>query len=138
MEIFRDNTGGVYNWVVKSLNNNEDYPNDLTIGIVYDNIIIAGVIYSVVGDETYISIYATSPKWITKKTASTILELPFKAFNSKKVICATSASNKRINKLLRGLNLKEEKTKNYRKDGSNLYLFSITQDELNKERWYVL
>ena len=136
MEMFKDNTGTIYNWVVSNLNNGEEYPNDLTLGIISGNIIIGGVIYSNVNEDTFISIYTESPKWCTRKNLSTLFMLPFELFCSKAVKCSTSDDNKRINKLLRGLNLREEQTKNARADGSRLNLFSITKDKLKQERWF--
>lgn len=134
--MFKDDTGVVYNWVVNNLNNGESYPNNLTVGIIHDNIIIAGIIYSKVEDECFMSIYAESPRWCSRKTLSTLFITPFEVFNSKIVKCATSQDNKRINKFLKGLGFDKEETNDARSDGSRLILYSIDRDELYKKRWF--
>lgn len=137
MEIFKDTDGSVFNWIVKSLNNGEYYKNDLTIGIKYDNDLVTGIIYSVEDSITYLSIYATNPKWCTKENLSRIFELPFVKFNSKIVKCLTSHKNRRINRLLWGLGLREEGHLRFaRADGTDEKVFSITLKELKKKEWY--
>ena len=134
MVIFKDD-GKVFEWVKKSLDNGEYYKNDLTIGIKDDRIgLIAGIIYSVVDNITYISIYAENPKWCTASNLTKIFELPFKVFNSKIVKCITDSKNKKVNKLLWGLKLKEEGLLRFaRSDGSHERVFSITEKELKTD-----
>ncbi len=137
MEIFKDKDGSVFNWVVKNLKNGELYRNDLTIGIRCDNRLICGIIYTVEDKITYLSIFATSPKWCNRTNLSRIFELPFKVFKSKIVKCLTSHKNKRINKLLWGLKLTEEGHLRFaRANGTHLKVFSVTEYELKKKRWY--
>lgn len=138
MEIFNDKTGKIYNWVVSSLDNGEDYPNDLTLGLIHDNIIVGGVIYSKVDEDVFLSIYTTSPKWCSKKTLSILFDIPFSIFNADKAKCAVSINNKPINKLLKGLGLHEEHLKRARCDGSLGKLFSIDKDNLINKRWFQL
>lgn len=136
MEIYRDNTGKIYNWVVSSLNNGECYPNDLTLGIFSDNILIGGVIYSVIDKDVYLSIYTTTPKWSSRKILTVLFDIPFNIFKAKKVMCLTSVKNDRINKLLKGLGLTQERKSTDRKEKTKGLVFSITKDKLNKQRWY--
>ncbi|QDP49732.1 MAG: hypothetical protein Unbinned6284contig1004_1 [Prokaryotic dsDNA virus sp.] len=136
MEIFKDDTGKIYNWVVSSLDNGEEYPNDLTLGLLHGNIIIGGVIYSKVNEDVFLSIYTTSPKWCSKKTLSILFDIPFSIFDAKKAKCAVSKDNKSINKLLKGLGLQQEHLKRARADGSLGKLFSIDKNNLIKKRWF--
>lgn len=136
MEIFNDKTGEIYNWVVSSLNNGECYPNDLTLGLFSDNILIGGVIYSKIDDDVFLSIYTTSPKWCSRKVLSVLFDIPFSIFNAEKAKCAVSIDNKSINKLLKGLGLHEEHLKRARYDGSLGKLFSIDKNNLINKRWY--
>ena len=137
MEIFKDD-GRVYDWVVQKLDNGESYRNDLTIGIRNDKLeLIAGIIYSVVGDITYLSIYATDPKWCSSSHLTKIFKLPFEVFESKIVKCITDSKNKKVNKLLWGLKLKEEGLLRFaRANGSHERVFSLTEKELKTKRWY--
>ena len=137
MEIFKDIDGHVFEWVISKLNNGEEYSNDLTLGIKLDNILICGIVFSVSAHITYLSIYATNPAWCNRTNLTKIFGLPFDAFGSKAVKCLTSHKNRKINKLLWGLGLKEEGHLRYaRADGSHQKVFSITQDELKKKEWY--
>jgi hypothetical protein len=139
MVMFVDKTGEVYNWVLsKACDGDIEYtPNDLTIGIMCDKVLTAGVIYSNVGCITYLSIYADNARWCTKANLTRLFELPFDEFKSKIVKCNTSHKNKRINKLLYGLKLRDEGHLRYtRDDQSHLKVFSITEEELKTKRWY--
>jgi hypothetical protein len=139
MVMFRfvvDDNNEVYNFIIDKLENGV-YPNDLTLGIYDDNILIGGVLYSLVNDICYISFYAKDPKWATKKNLSFIFALPFNKFQSKIVKCCTSSKNKRVNKLLWGLKLRHEAHLRFgRLDGTDENVFSITEDELKQKRWY--
>ena len=137
MEIIKDVDGSIYSWVVENLDNGEDYKNDLTVGIKVGNVYVCGIIYSTDKYATYLSIYATDPKWCTPNNLSRIFELPFKVFKTKIVKCLTSHKNKRINKLLWGLKLKEEGHLRFaRADGTHLKIFSLTKKELEEKGWY--
>lgn len=115
----------------------DELKNDLTLVAKCDNNkIIAGVVYSVIGKIVYLSIYSNSPKWCTKKNINQILGCPFELFDIKIVKAATSNRNKKSNKLLRGLNLREEGFIRFaREDGSHEVIYSITKKEL-KEKWW--
>lgn len=141
--VVEDKTGEVYKWVLSNLNDiyipcaEEECPNDLTVGIMCGKVLIAGVIFSVVGCITYLTIYADNPRWCTRATMSRIFELPFNRFNSKIVKCTTSHKNKQANKFLWGLKLRDEGHLRYtRDDSSHLKIFSMTQDELKEKWWY--
>lgn len=136
MEIFRDNTGKIYDWVVGSLDNGEHYPNDLTLGVFNDNILIAGIIYSVVDEDVFLSIYSTSPRWCSKKTLSLLFYIPFDMFSAKKVKCAVSNKNVRINKLLNGLGFIKDDGRAKRVDGSHLVIYSIDNKMLKNKEWF--
>ena len=139
MDMFKDKTGEVYKWVVDNCLNGdtEDTDNDLTLGIKCGNKLVAGVVYSNVGKITYLTIYAENPRWCTKANLTRLFEVPFKVFDSKIVKCCTSHKNKRINKLLWGLKLREEGHLRYtRRDSSHLKVFSMTYNELKQKRWY--
>lgn len=138
MEIFRDNTGDIYNWVVSSLDNDELYPNDLTLGIFNDNILIAGIIYSVIDKEVFLSIYSTTPKWCSRKTLSILFDIPFSILSAELVKCAVSNKNVKINKLLKGLGFIKDDGRAKRKDGSHLVIYSIDNKMLNNKEWFKL
>ena len=134
----RDESGKIFEWVVDNLKDDEKYKNDLTLGIKCGiKGLVGGIIYSVSDDICYLSIYTTSPKWCTKENLSKIFKIPFEALDCKIVKCLVSNKNKKINKLLWGLKLKEEGLLRYhRQDGSHERVFSLTYDELKKKRWY--
>jgi hypothetical protein len=136
--IISKDKGEVYNWVINSLDEDlTGLPNDLTIGIFGCNMLLAGVIYTNVDNICYLTINAVSPKWCTRENLSKIFNIPFEAFGSKIVKCATSSKNKRVNKLLTGLKLREEgHLRCSRPDGSDEKVFSITQKELKRKEWY--
>ena len=113
--------------------------NDLTIMIKSDNNeLIAGIIYTYVNKICYLSLYAKSPKWCSRLILSRLFLIPFIKFKDCKIVkCGTSHNNKRINKLLRGLNLREEGYIRFaRDDGSHEIIFSMTEKELKNKRWF--
>ena len=138
MEIFRDKTGEVYDFVMTGLNEgNIEIPNSLTIGIHCGKVLVAGVIYSVVGKICYMTIYTTTPKWCTKASLSRLFELPFGCFDIKITKAAVSHKNKGTCKFLRRLKMREEGYLRYaRLDGSHDVVFSLTEKELKEKRWY--
>lgn len=136
--IYRDKTDKTFNWVLDNLKDKEHYINDLTLAIKNDiNELVAGVIYSRDRDITYLTIYAANPSWCTRKNLSTIFKIPFEVFDSKIVKCVTSHKNKKVNRLLWGLKLKEEGHIRFdRVDGSHSKIFSLTKKELKTKKWY--
>lgn len=132
-----DKTGSIFNWIISKLNNKELYKNDLTLGFIYDTNIVGGVIYSIENKICYLSIYSETPKWCTKENLSKIFIIPFEDLGCKIVKCLTSARNKKINKLMFGLRLRHEGHLRFaRADGSHENVFSITEKELKKKRWF--
>lgn len=131
--IYEDRDEVVFNWVIENLNNNELYKNNLTLSIVYDNMVIAGIIYSIKNKICYLSIFSVNPKWVYD--ISKIFKRAFE-FDVKKVICRTSENNDKINRLLSGLGLNRRLAKVARLDGSRCISWSITQEELIKKRWF--
>ena len=133
MGIFKDENNEVFNWVVNNLKNGEDYKNDLTIAITLDNLVIAGVIYSLQNGICYLSIYSTSPKWASH--LSKIFEI---ALNFSPIVkCLTSSKNKKINKFLQGIGMVKEGVLRFeRADGTHSVVWSLTEKELKKKRWF--
>jgi hypothetical protein len=137
-EIFKDETGEVYDWVTKNLDNGETYNNSLTIGIkCAKQGLIAGLIYEVDNSVAYLSIYTISPRWCSKKNLSKICDLAFKGLRVKSLKCLTSHKNKKINKLLWGLKFREEGHLRFaRANGTHLKVFAIEEKELKNKWWY--
>jgi hypothetical protein len=138
MEIFKDETGAVYQAVLNGLKEDlSGLQNDLTIGVKCGKLLLAGVVYSVVGKVCCMTIYSTSPSWCTKANLSQLFELPFDIFDIKVVKAGVSHKNKKANKFLRRLKLREEGYLRYaRSDGSHEVVFSLTLKELKEKRWY--
>lgn len=138
----KDENKEIYNWTITKLDGDKKqslyYPNDLTVGIFNGNILLCGVIYSIVNNVCYVTFHAESPKWATKENLSKIFEIPFLEFDNCKIVkCGTSAKNKKVNKLLWGLKLRHEGHLRFgRPDGTDENVFSITYDELKNKRWY--
>lgn len=136
-----DDSGKIYDWIISGVYGDvklaDSHPNDLTLGLFVDKLLIAGVIYHNVNDICYITFYAKNSKWSSKKNLSDIFSIPFEVFNSKIVKCSTSDKNKRVNKLLWGLKFRHEGHLRFgRPDGTDENVFSITEKELKQKRWY--
>ena len=139
MEIFEDKTGEVYEFVTKNLKYKEGIKNDLTIGIKCSNKgLVAGLIYSIDNNVTYLTIYAINPRWCSKKILTKIFTIPFGVFKTKSIKLLTSHKNKKVNKLLWGLKLREEGYLRFARpeDGSHLRVFAIEEKELVNKWWY--
>lgn len=135
MVVDKDNK--IYDWIIRKLDNQHNYPNTLTMGILIDGVIIGGVIYSVVNHICYLSIYTEDSRWCQKNRIKDILSLPFKHLGVKVIKCLTDSRNKPANKLMWGLKLKEEGLLRYaRPNGSHERVFSLTENELKKRNWY--
>lgn len=138
MELCKDADGNVYKWALDGLSQTEgalQIPNHLTIAVRDSGVIYAGIIFSVIGDICWLTIYAESPRWCQKGILSGIFEIALGLGKIAK--CGTGHKNKRINKLLWGLGLHREGMLRYsRPNGQHEIIWSITAKELKKKRWY--
>lgn len=137
MALFKDSDNTVYNWVSQNLLDESSYiKNDLTLAIKINQTIVAGVIFSFLGNVCYLSIYASSPLWCNRQNLSKIFDIALA--KAKIVKCCVSHKNIKINRLLLGLNLHREGLLRFaRQNGSHEIVYSITKAELRKKRWYL-
>jgi hypothetical protein len=139
MELCRDTTGSVYDWVISNLSRYEpglQIPNHLTVAARDKGIIYAGIVYSRIGHICWMTIYAASPIWATRGNISKIIDIAVTT-GSTVAKCATNIKNKKINKLLSGLGFHRDGVMRYaRPSGKHEIVWSITRHELKSKRWY--
>jgi RimJ/RimL family protein N-acetyltransferase len=136
VDISNDTDNEVYKWVVSGLNNGEIYTNDKTIAILSNDIVIAGVIFSIDNNICWLSIFTSSPKWSTRKVLNQIMDMAF-GFDVKIVKCSVSGENKKIINFLERLGWWQEGCLRYgRADGSDEIVYSLTNEEWKVKRWY--
>lgn len=111
----------------------------LTIAIVNNKEeLLAGLTYFLDSKNIcYLTVVSNSPYWALPQTLSEICRIGFNDFKAKIIKCEVSNKNVKINKLLKGLGMVKEGLLRYgRQDGTHEIIYSITEKEFIKKRWY--
>ena len=113
--------------------------SNLTLAIVNDKEeLLGGIAYYLDNNNIcHLTVVSNSPYWALPQTLSEILKIGFNDFKAKIIKCEVSHKNTKIIRLLSGLGLVKEGLLRYaRQDGTHEIVFSITEKEFIKKRWY--
>lgn len=129
--IKKDNTGEIYNWIKSSLKDQDEFNNDLTIGIYFDKKLVAGICFSVYSKyNIYLTIYSNDKRWCSRRVINFVYEYCFNVLNRKKITCIADKSNRKIRKLLTMLGFRLEGVVKYgRLNGRPAFLFGLCFDD---------
>ena len=127
----------IYNYVCEKLKMN--LAESVTMGVLDDKgELLAGVVYY--KDEygiCHISVYAEKPTWALPKRLCDVLRVGFEFLKCKILKFEVSHKNLRAVKLLKGLGVVREGLLRFnRADGTHEVVFSLTEKEFKKKRWY--
>lgn len=129
--IKKDENNYVYNWVKSSLEDQDEFNNDLTIGIFFDNNLIAGIVFSIYSEyNIYLTIYSEDKRWCSRRVINFVYEYCFTVLCRKKITCIAARKNKKIKKFLTRLGFRLEGVIRYgRLDGNSAFIFGLCFDD---------
>ena len=127
----------IYKYVCEKLNMN--LAETITMAVMDDKgELLAGVVYY--KDEygiCHISVQADKPTWALPKRLCDVLRVGFDFLKCKILKFEVSHKNTRAVKLLKGLGVVREGLLRFnRADGTHEIVFSLTEKEFRKKRWY--
>jgi hypothetical protein len=138
-DLCKDLDGRVYRLVCENLARAEGdcrVANSLTLGFLDGEKIIGGIIYTMVGKMCFLTIWAENPKWCSRTNLARIFGLGF-AGGAAVIKCATDYSNRRVNKLLRGLGFRREGILRFARDnGHDEIVWGLTETEMKSQKWF--
>jgi len=108
MELIRDTSGFVANWVAENLN---ETPQDgqMAFGFVNkDGELICGIsLHDVKEHSTGLGIYSASPRWCTPANCRKVSEVLFDTLGKRYIYTLTPKLNRRARKLAEGMGFRE-------------------------------
>lgn len=132
-DIVTDSGGLIADWVCKGLGENIDWIGDnLTIGIVSDGKLLAGIIFNNYRPQTDVTltIYTTNKRWCSKKILKHIFGIAFETLNVRRISLLVSVSNEECLRLVDRLGFKREGLlRQYRENGEDCYFLGMLKNE---------
>ena len=135
--IEKDSNGKIYKWVVDGIKDKDPIQNDLTIGIYYDNVLVAGIIFTFFSKfNAYISAYSEDKKWCSRRVINFLYDYLFDELNFKKLTCIAAKNNKKAKKFLTKLGFRLEGVIKYgRLNGTSAFIFGLCSKDKNRNKF---
>ena len=131
--IICDHDGIIHHYVCNGLKFDDSWVgNNLTLGFIYKNQLIGGLIYHDLRPECDVwwTIYTTSPKWCTKSILKSIFGLAFKILKVRRISLLVSVDNLSCISLVERLGFKREGClRQYRDDKKDCYIYGMLKSE---------
>ena len=140
-QICFDKTGDVFNWVIKNLKASpENFSRHVTLGIMLDSEVIAGVILSDIREnvDVWLTIFATDKRWCNKRILRAIFEVCFELLKCRRVSVRVDEKNFKSIRLVEGLGFQKEGVlKKFEDNGHDSIIYAMLNNEciwrLNKK-----
>jgi RimJ/RimL family protein N-acetyltransferase len=125
--VIDDESNYIYKWVVSNLANGEYYGNTLTVGIVEDEALIAGLIFHKTNEKNVIvSAYSKSARWAGKRILKHLCGICFKFLKAEIITALTSSRNKKAKRFLAKAGFKfHGSIKHGRAYGSDAFIYQM-------------
>lgn len=128
-----DTTGYVLKWVCDGLGDKtEDYGANLTIGVWFGKILIAGIILNDhrKNVDVWLTIYSIDKRWCTKAVIKYVFGIVFGLMNCRRCNVFISKDNHKSLSLCERLGFKKEGLlRQYREDGTDCYVLGMLKSE---------
>jgi len=131
--IFLDNTGAVFDFVLKGLGaKKEEFCGCVTLGVKIEDKVIAGIIYSSLreGRDVWLTIFSNDKRWCNKRILNAIFKVAFDFFKCRRVSVRVDACNTKSRRLVEGLGFQKEGVlRAFEDNGHNALIYSMLKDE---------
>ena len=125
----------IHSWMCEKLG--FDVAQSVTVGVLEDGKLIAGISYFKKGLVCSITAVASNGSWCKPETLSELLRIPFDTLKCKVAKFETSVYNKVANRFCRGIGCVKEGLLRYaHNDGTHEIVWSLTKKEICKKGWY--
>ena len=132
-KIVRDTDNIITNWVCRNLNLSADWvKNNITLGVVKNNQIIAGLIYHdiEVGKMLSWTIYSHDKHWCTRKIVKELMRIAFDVFGVRRINIVVDTDNNKCLNFVQRLGFKIEGTlRNFGDQGQDRYVLGLLQSD---------
>lgn len=132
-KIIPDSGGLLKNWICDGLGETSDWVGEnYTIGILYDNKLIGGLIFNNyrVNVDIWLTIYTLNPKWCSRSVLRYIFTTCFETLKCKRVGVLVSKDNSKSLSLCQRLGFKiEGLLRQYRENGTDCYILGMLKEE---------
>lgn len=109
-----------------------DFGNYTTLGIIRNDKLVCGVLYSNWRPEIdiWMTIGAIDPKWCNRTSLREIFNYPFEELGLRRVTALIAKKNKRSRRLVEGVGFKYEgNARNYMKNGDDCIIYGMLKKE---------
>ncbi|MBP5615333.1 MAG: GNAT family N-acetyltransferase [Alphaproteobacteria bacterium] len=133
VQIFLDQTGDVFAWVVKNLQTSAEYfCGQITLGIMQNNEVIAGVVLSNIREnvDVWMTIFALDKKWCNRRILRALFGVCFDVLKCRRASVRVDASNQKSVKLIEGLGFhKEGVLRAFEDNGNDAIIYAMFNNE---------
>ena len=130
--VLDDKSNYIYKWVVSNLANGQYYGNTLTVGVVENGELTAGLIFHKTNLKSVtVSIFSKSPIWASKKILKFLANnICFKCMQAEIITALTSARNKQAKKFLAKIGFKFRGSVKYgRADCTDEFIYQMEKND---------
>ena len=135
MVIADNNNQDVYKWLCNKLG--FKVAQTVTVAVLHEDKIVSAVSYFKDGPVCLITSAAENGSWCNPETLSELLRIPFDDLGCRVAKFETSVYNKNANRFCKGIGCVKEGLLRYaHHDGTHQVVWSLTNKELVKKKWY--
>ena len=131
--IIADLDGSIAKWVCDGLEYDTDWVGaNVTMGIVLDGKLIAGIIFNDVrhGRDVWLTIHSIDKRWCNRRVLRAIFDLAFNIMDCKRVSLFVSKDNEPSIKLVERLGfVREGLLRQYRDDGNDCFVYGMLKSD---------
>lgn len=133
VQICFDKTGDVFNWVIQNLETSpENFAKHITLGIMLEGKIIAGVILSDIREnvDVWLTIFSDNKRWCNKRILCAIFGVCFELLKCRRASVRVDEKNQKSIKLIEGLGFQKEGVlKGFEDNGHDSIIYAMFNNQ---------